>query len=105
MNKRYPFFQNQKFGISFLRILATFSLIVIHLSGPLVVKFGDISLFDWSVANFFDSISRYSVPMFFMISGALLLDKDYNLICFLAVYIIYGLCMLAWCLFNELRRI
>lgn len=79
MNKKYPSIQNYQFGISFLRILATFSVIVIHVSGPLVVKFGDISFFDWHVANFFDSISRYAVPMFFMISGALLLGKDYEL--------------------------
>jgi surface polysaccharide O-acyltransferase-like enzyme len=71
------------FGISFLRILATLSVIVIHVSGPLVVKFGEISSFDWNVANFFDSISRYSVPVFFMISGSLLLGQDYGFIEFL----------------------
>lgn len=75
-------FQTQ-FGLSFLRVLATFSVILIHVSASLVMKFGDISLFDWNVANFFGSISRYSVPMFFMISGALLLNKDYVLIDFL----------------------
>ena len=69
----------KKFGISILRIIATFSVIVIHVSGPLVVKYGQISNFDWNIANFYDSISRYSVPMFFMISGALLLNKDYQL--------------------------
>lgn len=67
------------FGLSILRIMATFSVIIIHVSGPLVVKYGQISNFDWNIANFFDSISRYSVPMFFIISGALLLKKDYNL--------------------------
>jgi surface polysaccharide O-acyltransferase-like enzyme len=75
-------FQTQ-FGISLLRILATFSVIVIHVSGPFVVKFGEISSFDWNVANFFDSISRYSVPLFFMISGSLLLSQDYGFIEFL----------------------
>lgn len=75
-------FQTQ-FGLSFLRILATFSVIIIHVSAPLVVRFGEISFFDWNVANFFDSISRYSVPLFFMISGALLLGKDYLLMDFL----------------------
>lgn len=75
-------FQSQ-FGISFLRILATLSVIVIHVSGPLVVKFGEISSFDWNVANFYDSISRYSVPLFFMISGSLLLSQDYGFIEFL----------------------
>ncbi len=78
MIKNQNAFEKQ-FGISFLRILATFSVIVIHVSGPMVVKFGEISFFDWNVANFFDSISRYSVPMFFMISGTLLLAKDYEL--------------------------
>jgi len=68
-----------QFGLCCLRILATFSVIIIHVSGPLVVKFNEISFLDWNVANFFDSISRYSVPIFFMISGALLLNKDYSL--------------------------
>lgn len=72
-----------QFGLSFLRILATFSVITIHVSGPLVVKFDEISFFDWNVANFFDSISRYSVPIFFMISGTLLLSKDHILMNFL----------------------
>lgn len=75
-------FQTQ-FGISFLRILATLSVIIIHVSGSLVVKYGEISSFDWNVANFFDSISRYSVPVFFMISGSLLLSQDYGFIEFL----------------------
>lgn len=75
-------FQTQ-FGLSFLRILATFSVIIIHVSALLVEKYGKIPLFDWQVANFYDSISRYSVPVFFMISGALLLGKDYELMDFL----------------------
>ncbi|MFY0714757.1 acyltransferase family protein [Seonamhaeicola sp. NFXS20] len=73
----------KKIGIALLRILATFSVIVIHVSAPLVVDFGKIPMFDWHVANFFDSISRYSVPIFLMISGALLLNKDYDLMEFL----------------------
>lgn len=66
------------FGISILRILATLSVIVIHVSGSLVVKFGKISNFDWNVANFYDSISRYAVPVFFMISGSLLLGREFE---------------------------
>lgn len=81
-DQKNNYFQTQ-FGISFLRILATLSVIVIHVSGPLVVKFGEISSFDWNVANFFDSISRYSVPLFFMISGSLLLSQNYGFIEFL----------------------
>ncbi|MDO6758745.1 acyltransferase family protein [Tamlana sp. 2_MG-2023] len=74
---------NQQLGISILRIVSTFSVILIHVSGPLVVKFGEIPLMDWYIANIFDGLSRYSVPMFFMISGALLLSKDYKLYYFI----------------------
>lgn len=71
------------FGISILRILATLSVIMIHVSGPLVVKIGEISNSDWHVANFYDSISRYAVPVFFMISGSLLLGRQFEIIDFL----------------------
>ncbi|QZL00437.1 acyltransferase family protein [Flavobacterium psychrophilum] len=64
------------YGISLLRILATLSVIIIHVAAPLVMKFGKISNFDWNVANIYDSMSRYAVPVFFMISGALLLGRD-----------------------------
>lgn len=67
------------FGISILRILATLSVIIIHVSGPEVVKFGKLSNFEWNVANFYDSISRYAVPVFFMISGALLLGRTFEI--------------------------
>lgn len=67
------------FGISILRVLATLSVIIIHVSAPLVVDFGKISSFNWNVANFYDSISRYAVPVFFMISGALLLGKEFEI--------------------------
>lgn len=67
------------FGISILRVLATLSVIIIHVSAPLVVDFGKISSFNWNVANFYDSISRYAVPLFFMISGSLLLGREFEI--------------------------
>jgi surface polysaccharide O-acyltransferase-like enzyme len=67
------------YGISLLRILATLSVILIHVSASLVMKFGEISNFEWNVANFYDSISRYSVPVFFMISGSLLLGREFEI--------------------------
>lgn len=76
------FFSSQ-FGLSFLRIMATFSVILIHVSGSLAERYGEIPFFEWQVANFYQSLSRYAVPMFFMISGALLLHKDYELLDFL----------------------
>ncbi|WP_272023351.1 acyltransferase [Olleya namhaensis] len=74
---------NNKFGLSFLRVLATFSIVVIHVSGSIVNDYDNANLFNWNIANIFDAFSRYAVPMFFMISGALLLNKEYSLNVFL----------------------
>ncbi|TNJ45768.1 acyltransferase family protein [Tamlana fucoidanivorans] len=66
-------------GLSILRVQATFSVIIIHVSAPILGEYGKIPLFYWHVGNFFDGVSRYSVPVFFMISGALLLNQNYPL--------------------------
>ena len=53
-----------------LRLLACFGVIVLHVSGvnmP-VLAFGGMP---WQVTNLFNGLVRFSVPVFFMISGAL----------------------------------
>jgi surface polysaccharide O-acyltransferase-like enzyme len=67
------------YGITLLRIICTLCVIIIHVSAPMVMKFGKIPDFDWHVANFYDSISRFSVPVFFMISGSLLLGREFEI--------------------------
>ena len=64
--------------LDFLRVVATFFVILIHVScqnwsNPL-------GSFSWQVANFYDGISRFSVPIFVMISGVLFLNTKKNLI-------------------------
>lgn len=71
------------YGLLLLRIFCTFCVIVIHVTAPLVMKFGKIPNYDWHVANTLDSMSRFAVPVFFMISGALLLGRDISVIDFL----------------------
>jgi surface polysaccharide O-acyltransferase-like enzyme len=61
--------------INTLRALATFSVIVLHVSFPLVYTFGRKVTNDWYIAHFFDSLVRFVVPVFLMITGALLLSK------------------------------
>ncbi len=39
----------------------------------------DIASFKWQVFNFFDSIVRWAVPIFVMISGALFLGRNSNI--------------------------
>lgn len=59
------------------RIAATFAVIVIHIasSKPYWNNFG-FDTFEWNIFNLFTSCSRWAVPVFCMISGALFLDPD-----------------------------
>ncbi len=58
-----------------LRVLATFLVILIHASTGYLNQFNASSL-EWNYANVLNSMSRFSVPLFLMISGALLLNKQ-----------------------------
>jgi surface polysaccharide O-acyltransferase-like enzyme len=56
-----------------LKILAMFGVILLHVSAPFVVPFEET--FKWWVGNIYDSLSRWCVPLFVMVSGALVLPK------------------------------
>ncbi|MCO6148339.1 acyltransferase [Flavobacterium sp. NRK1] len=62
-----------------LRVIATISVILLHVAAPGVVSLGTIEMYDWNVANIFDSSVRFCVPVFVMITGIFLLNKDYDI--------------------------
>lgn len=57
-----------------LRILASFAVIVLHVSA---LNFG-IDNTQWITSDIYDSMTRWCVPVFVMISGALFLDPNRN---------------------------
>lgn len=57
-----------------LRIAGTVAVVLIHVCSPLVVAFGSIPESSWWVGHVLDSLSRWAVPVFVMISGAVLLE-------------------------------
>ncbi|MBQ9985537.1 MAG: acyltransferase family protein [Oscillospiraceae bacterium] len=71
MEKRVYYFD-------WLRIFATVAVVVIHIAGAELFACG-INTFEWSIYNILDSFSRFSVPVFLMISGALFLDPENNI--------------------------
>ncbi len=71
------------YWISNLRILATISVVFIHTSGGALFKFGKIANDTWWMANAINGFGRFTVPVFVMISGALLLGKEMELFGFL----------------------
>jgi len=58
-----------------LRVLAAFAVVVLHVSAKLVVQSPSVSDGMWWYGNVADSASRWCVPVFVMISGALLLGR------------------------------
>jgi surface polysaccharide O-acyltransferase-like enzyme len=64
--------------IDSLRVLATFSVIFLHVACNILYKYGSISNLDWWVGNIYDSSVRFCVPIFLMISGTLILSKTYE---------------------------
>jgi surface polysaccharide O-acyltransferase-like enzyme len=59
----------------YLRVAATISVVVLHVSAQNWYSFNGRS-FEWNVFNFYDSIVRWGVPIFLMISGSLFLYRD-----------------------------
>ncbi len=55
------------------RVVAIYGAILIHACGPIFYQFGKIPEGDWLSSNLMDSFVRCSVPLFVMLSGALLL--------------------------------
>ena len=66
-----------------LRVLATISVILLHVAGQLLGQYGTISNTEWWTGNIYDGSVRFCVPIFVMLTGALLLPKNYELTDFL----------------------
>lgn len=55
------------------RVVAIYGVILIHSCGTFFYAYGKDPLSDWLAANALDSLARVAVPLFVMISGAMLL--------------------------------
>lgn len=61
--------------LDYLRLLALFAVVIVHLSGQNWNSVGADTA-SWQAFNFYGGISRFCVPAFVMISGALFLGRD-----------------------------
>lgn len=64
--------------LDYLRIFSTFAVIFLHVSAQ---NWYSASVFstEWQILNFYDSLVRWAVPVFVMISGALFLSKEISI--------------------------
>ena len=61
------------YSLDFLRVVACILVIVIHVANVYCRAFTSIEQVNYVGAVIFNAIARISVPVFFMISGALLI--------------------------------
>jgi len=69
---------NRIIYVDLLRITATFSVVLLHVAAG---NWGNAALgtYEWNVFNFYDSLVRFGVPIFVMISGMFLLNPAKNI--------------------------
>jgi len=97
--------QGKKEWISNLRVVATLCVVLLHVASSVLYKYNEVPNSHWWVGNVYDSFARFSVPLFLMITGALLLGNQHSYPIFLkrkvirillpfafwtAIYIIYN---------------
>lgn len=61
--------------IDWLRIIAILGVVTIHVSASFVLNYSQGYTGAWMTGNFYESISRWCVPVFVLISGALILSS------------------------------
>lgn len=84
--------------VDIIRITAVFFVVLIHVTSRWMFLLSPTS-FDWQVMNIFNSMSRFCVPIFVMISGVFFLDpkRDFSMKKLLTKNIVrLGTALIAW---------
>lgn len=90
--------------IDLIRVIAIFLVVMIHVSGQLTNVWGEIPEDQWTIADIYGGMARVAVPLFFMISGYLLLPRSESLSTFYAKrmtrilipFVVWSLIYLGW---------
>ena len=91
--------KNRLIYMDILRIIACFSVVMLHTAAQFWYTL-PIDQLEWKIANSYDAVFRFGVPIFVMISGALFLNKEkvinikklyrHNILRLACVYIIWS---------------
>lgn len=91
--------QNRNVSYDLLRIIAAFSVVMLHSAAQHWYEL-PIDSMDWKIVNAYDACFRFGVPVFVMISGAVFLDPGreldvkrlyrHNILRFVVIYLLWG---------------
>lgn len=65
---------NRVIYIDLIKVFSIFAVVFLHSAAPILDKIGEIDFSDWMTGNIYDSMARMAAPLFFMVSGTLLLN-------------------------------
>ena len=95
--------KTREYAFDILRVISMVMVIIIHIANVYCRNFGFISNSSYLIALILNTICRVSVPIFFMISGALLLDRNFNkekyfkrVIKYVVLIIVWDIIYLVW---------
>ena len=67
------------YWVDLIRVLAIYLVVVIHVSGQMTNVWGKIPEAQWIISDIYGGLARVGVPLFFMLSGYLLLPRSESL--------------------------
>ncbi|GAB4444880.1 MAG: acyltransferase family protein [Anaerolineales bacterium] len=70
---------SRKAWLDYLRVFAILAVITGHVLADFYRRFGEVGAAEWWLSNVLGILARSAVPVFVMVSGALLLGKPYSL--------------------------
>lgn len=95
---------NKKISIEYIRVIAIIMTITIHVSNIYIYAFDEISDGYFLTSVIYNSLSRLCVPLFFMISGALIINKEYSRKKYFQKIIKFILLLIFWSLFYYIQK-
>lgn len=106
--KTKPLTTEHNLSFDILRIMAAFSVVVLHTCSKYLML-NDVNSLDFKIANFINSLSRFGVPIFVMISGAIFLSENKSITIskiwkkhILRLIIVYSVWSFAYYVFQSL---
>ncbi len=75
MEKLKPELSNRQYNLDYLRVFASVAIILLHVTAQ-SLPYVELAGTEWNIYNFCNAASRWGVPVFIMMSGALFLPRE-----------------------------